>query len=55
MEKNIVMETSKNALNELARRDGLEGWPKVAAHLGLALLELAKLVTEAEAAKKQKL
>lgn len=55
MEKNIVMETSKKALNELARRDGLEGWPKVAAHLGLALLELAKLVTETEAAKKQQL
>ena len=28
MEKNIVMETSKKTLNELARRDGLEGWPK---------------------------
>ena len=55
MEKNIVMETSKKTLNELARRDGLEGWPKVATHLGLALLELAKLVTEAEAAKKQQL
>ena len=55
MEKNIVMETSKKALNEPARRDGLEGWPKVAAHLGLALLELAKLVTETEAAKKQQL
>ena len=55
MEKNIVVEASKKTLNEPARRDGLEGWPKVAAHLGLALLELAKLITEAEAAKKQQL
>jgi len=55
MEKNIVMETSEKTLNELARRDGLEGWPKVAVHLGLALLELAKLVIETDAAKKQQL
>ena len=55
MEKNIVMETSEKTLNEPARRDGLEGWPKVAVHLGLALLELAKLVIEADAAKKQQL
>ena len=53
MEKNELVKTGKNLLEDLVRNDRLEGLPKAAAYAGLALLELAKLVANAKQEKKQ--
>lgn len=53
MEKNELVKTGKNLLEDLVRNDRLEGLPKAAAYAGLALLELAKLVANAKQANKQ--